>query len=200
MKLAKTIIVDGKLVSAGTDIATEGLDASRIPEAALEVKGRRDLSKDDNTAWLNIAAGCRLTKLLKTGVPGKDVKAEAEKLGEPYARNIASCKGNAKYDLYEAEVTYDQEAGTWGMHVIAVSQKQILETVKQGKNNAKRSNALQAAFKDIDADGIRNAMAMLLKAACNAKLQRVFAGCAHAAADSVRERYPEDAYWLTIAD
>lgn len=36
MKLKKAIVVNGQVVPAGTDIASEALDASRIPEAALE--------------------------------------------------------------------------------------------------------------------------------------------------------------------
>lgn len=200
MKLTKSIIVDGRLIPAGTDIATEGLDASRIPEAALEAKEPIDLSKDEATAQLDIAAGCRLKKLLKSGVLGKDVKAEAEKIGPTYARNIANCKGNGKYDLYAAEVTHDMESGSWDMYVIAVSQKQVAETVKRSKVNAKRDKAFKAAFADMDADAVRNAMAMLLQAACDAKLQRVFAGCAHAAADAVHSRYPADTYWDSIED
>ena len=90
------------------------------------------------------------------------------------------------YDLYEAEVTYDEEEGSWGKHVIAVPTKFVNE---QAKTSAKREHGSKIAdsiSKKINPDNVNEVIGGIVKAMSgDMKLARLAKKAFQSAADTV---------------
>lgn len=135
---------------------------------------------------LNIAQGCTLKKLLKTKVSGKNAKAEIQKLGEPYSYNVAHLDAKSQYDLYEADITYDEEEGTWGTHVIAIPAKQVQEMQKAMINRERGTKIASSIAKRVNTDNVNEVIAGLVTQFSNDfKLAKIASKAFKAAGDTV---------------